>query len=99
MLTIRHSQMQEMAAISPNTKLKQPCPKDGTWIEVRLVDQEGNAVPGERYQIRLPDASLMEGMLDDTGKVRFEDNVPGQAIVTFPEIDARGWNAKTTGPS
>jgi hypothetical protein len=40
--------------------MMQPCPEDATWIEVRLVDQDGTAMPGEKYRIRLPDSSLME---------------------------------------
>jgi hypothetical protein len=92
MLTIRESQMQAMADAFPGTQMMQPCPEDATWIEVRLVDQDDTAMPGEKYRIRLPDSSLMEGTLDDEGKVRFESIMPGQAIVTFPDIDAREWN-------
>jgi hypothetical protein len=92
MLTIRDSQMQAMAAASPNTRLMQPCPDKATWIEVVLLDQGGEVVPGEKYQIKLPDGSLMEGALDDKGKVRFDSIVPGQATISFPEIDGREWS-------
>ena len=94
MLTIRDSQMRAMADSSPGTQLIQPCSQDATWIEVRLVDQAGVARKGEKYRIRLPDNSLMEGTLDDEGKVRFESIVAGQAQVTFPDIDAREWRPK-----
>ena len=91
-LTIRNSQMQAMGAASPNTQVTQPCPNDATWIEVVLLDQDGVVVPGEKYHIQLPDGSQMDGTLDDQGKVRFDSIVPGQAIITFPEIDGREWS-------
>ncbi len=95
MLTIRDSQMQAMDESSPNTKLMQPCPNNATWIEVVLVDQDGKVVPGEKYQIKLPDGSMMEGVLDGKGKVRFDSIVEGQATISFPDIDAREWSQQT----
>lgn len=92
MLEIRDSQIKTIAASSTGTPMVQPCSKDATWIEVHLVDEEGNAVAGAKYRIRLPDQSLMEGVLDESGKVRFDSIVAGQATVTFPDIDAKEWS-------
>ena len=91
MLTVRQSQIDSMAQNSPGTPMKVPCPADATWIEVQLLDQDQNPVPGEKYHIKLPDSSIMEGTLDSNGKVRFDNIVPGQAEVTFPDIDSREW--------
>jgi hypothetical protein len=91
MLTIRQSQINSMAESSPGTQMTTPCPPDATWIEVQLVDQDQNPVPGEKYHIKLPDSSIMEGALDKDGKVRFDNITAGQAEITFPDIDAREW--------
>jgi hypothetical protein len=71
--------------------MTQPCPDEATWIEVRLVDQDMNPVPGAKYRIQLPDSSIEEGVLDDQGRARFEQIIPGQAQVQFPEYDGREW--------
>ncbi len=94
MLTVRQNQMMAMADSSPGTKMVSPCDQTKTWIEIHLVDSDDNPVPGERYRVRLPDASLMEGVLDREGKVRFECIVPGQAEVSFPGFDAKEWKPK-----
>jgi transposase len=39
------------------------------WIEIELVDEAGNPVPGEQYNVTLPDGSVASGTLD--GKVYF----------------------------
>ncbi len=61
------------------------------WIEIRLVDQDGNPVAQARYEIRLPDGNINQGALDENGSARFDGIKPGQAAVRFPEIDAREW--------
>ncbi len=89
MMTVRDSQMQSMANSAPGRQMVMPCKP--TWIEVRLVDKQKRPLRGEKYRIRLPDASLVEGTLDDEGKVRLEGIVAGQCQVCFPEIDGREW--------
>jgi type VI secretion system secreted protein VgrG len=89
LLTIRDSQMKQMADASPGTKMVQPC--DKSWIEFRLVDRDNQAVPGEKYTVRLPDQSLMTGSLDREGKVRFEGIAAGRASICFPGMDRKEW--------
>jgi hypothetical protein len=67
-----------------------PKPKK-TWVEVELLDWEGNPAANERYEIRLPDGSLQEGRLDASGRARFTGIDPGTCEVTFPEFDGREW--------
>lgn len=90
-LAIRNDQMQTMATSSPDTKMVQPCPLSATWIEIKLVDPDGAPVAGARYHIQLPDSSVWEGEFDESGTVRVDGIVPGQATVTFPDLDAREW--------
>jgi len=91
MLTIRDEQMDKMAEGSPGQQMIVPCENTQTWIEIRLVDSVGDPVPGERYRLRLPDASIMEGVLDDEGKARYDGIVSGSCQVSFPGLDAKEW--------
>jgi len=90
LLTIRDSQMKQMADSSPGTKMVQACNKTH-WIEFRMVDRDNKPVPGEQYIVRLPDQSLMTGSLDRDGKVRFEEIVAGRASICFPGMDRMEW--------
>lgn len=67
--------------------------EDGSWIEIELVDEEGDPVPGERYAIVLPDGkTVAEGTLDENGFARVEGIDRGQCRVSFPNL-ARGSEA------
>jgi hypothetical protein len=65
--------------------------KKKAWIEVELVDEDNQPVPGVRYRITLPDESVAEGSLDDKGKARVEGFEPGSCKVTFPDLDKDAW--------
>jgi type VI secretion system secreted protein VgrG len=91
MLTISATQLDALGDAAPGTAVIQPCRDAQTWIAFRLVDREGNPIPGERYTVRLPDHSLHSGRLDRDGCVRFEGILPGEAQIAFPGIDAREW--------
>jgi type VI secretion system secreted protein VgrG len=65
------------------------------WIEIKLVDTEGNPVPGEKYKITLPDGSTVaEGTLDGKGYARVDGIDPGTCKVTFPNLDQSVWKPK-----
>jgi type VI secretion system secreted protein VgrG len=65
------------------------------WIEIELVDTEGNPVPGEQYKITLPDGSTVaSGSLDGKGKARVDGIDPGSCQVTFPKLDQSAWKPK-----
>jgi len=91
MLTIRDTQLEQMASSSPNTQMITPCPDTSAWIEFQLVDQDNKPIAGEPYRVRLPDQSLMTGTLDSEGKVRFEGIVPGEASICFTSMDEKEW--------
>jgi len=73
-------------APSPSTKL--------TWIEIRLVDDDGNPVPGVAYEITFPDGSIRSGSLSARGTARYDQIEPGQCVVKFPELDAQEWDKR-----
>ena len=62
-----------------------------SWIEIKLLDKDGQPVPGERYRILLPDGSVDEGTLDEYGFRRIEGIDPGTCQITFPQWDHSSW--------
>jgi len=64
------------------------------WIEIELVDEEGNPVPGEEYEIKMPDGETVDsGTLDEKGKARVEGIDPGTCKITFPKLDKDAWKS------
>ena len=69
--------------------------KKKSWIEIKLVDEEGQPVPGEKYRVTLPDGeTVAEGTLDDKGFARIEGIDPGTCRITFPLLDSSAWKRK-----
>ncbi len=64
------------------------------WIAIELTDEEGNPVPGEYYEVILADYAKVTGTLDDKGTARVDGIDPGQAEVTFPNLDKEAWQNK-----
>jgi hypothetical protein len=75
----------------PPFKPSQAPPTNTSWIEVELVDEEGQPVPGERYQITLPDGRVATGSLNDKGLARVERIPPGSCSICFPKLDKDAW--------
>jgi type VI secretion system secreted protein VgrG len=62
-------------------------PEKKSWIEIELLNEEGEPVPGERYSIKLPDGSTVEGTLDENGIARVDGIDPGNCEVSYPDLD------------
>jgi hypothetical protein len=62
-----------------------------SWIEINLRDMEGKPVPGKRFRIRMPDASIQEGILDEFGHAEYYNINAGTCQVSFPDYDAEAW--------
>lgn len=63
-----------------------------TWVEIQLVDEVGEPVAGQAYELTLPDGSVQEGKLNYRGRARVDGiTQPGNAAVRFPELDAEAW--------
>jgi hypothetical protein len=69
-----------------------PCPEKLTWIEISLMDAEGNMVPNEPYRIIDPSNSKHEGRLDGNGHARVDNIKPGTCQITFPKRDQEAWD-------
>ena len=64
-----------------------------TFIEIELVDEEGNPVVGESFEILLPNGQVVDGSLDDKGQARVEGiDTPGSCQITFPDLDKDAWD-------
>ncbi len=66
-----------------------------TWVDIQLLDEDGDPVAGERYTLKLTDGSTREGSLGDDGRVRVNGIDPGTCVVTFPDIDTKEWKRKS----
>jgi len=64
------------------------------WIQINLVDDKDKPIPGQKYEIKLPDGSTVaSGTLDDKGQARVEGIAdPGQCQITFPDLDKDKWH-------
>ncbi len=66
--------------------------QEKSWIEIELVDEEGNPIPGEKYKVTLPDGkTVAQGTLDEKGFARIEGIDPGTCKITFPNLDKDAW--------
>jgi hypothetical protein len=66
------------------------------WIEIKLADEAGKPVPGEPYQVILPDGTTAaSGTLDENGFARVDDiEDAGSCKVIFPNRDKKSWKGK-----
>jgi hypothetical protein len=64
-----------------------------SYVNIRLVGEDGNGIPGERYRIVLPDGTSREGRLDSGGSATVRGRFAGQCKVTFPDLDAAAWES------
>lgn len=79
------------AAHTPPPPQKKP---EKTWVEFRLVDDEGRPVRGARYRLQITDNSVREGKLDDNGSVRVNNIDSGPCHITFLDYDQTEWKRK-----
>jgi hypothetical protein len=72
-----------------------PAEKKLSWIEFALENDEGKPVPGEYYELKLPDGTTVaSGTLSDKGHARVEGIDPGSCEIKFPELDKDSWEPK-----
>jgi hypothetical protein len=62
-----------------------------TWVEIELVGEDDEPIPGARYRITAPGGTVREGELDEEGRARLDGIAPGACRVTFPELDEDAW--------
>jgi Rhs element Vgr protein len=79
------------------TQLEPPKEVEGhefkqSWIEVQLVDEEGQPVAGEVVEIIGPEGeSLGSTLTGNDGVARVLVDKPGNCEISFPNLDASAW--------
>jgi hypothetical protein len=58
------------------------------WIEIRFVDDDGQAIAAQAFSVTFADGSTREGTLDDSGSSYFDGVPSGVCIVEFPGFSA-----------
>ena len=81
----RERQLQAAAASSATPR------KPKTWVAIRLMDQDGQPIAGEAYKLVLPDGTVEEGCLDETGEAFVNGIDPGECQISFPKLDGKEW--------
>lgn len=62
-----------------------------SWIEIELVGEDDKPIPGERFEIILPDGTMASGTLNEKGMARVEGIEQGTCKIRFPELDKEAW--------
>ena len=62
-----------------------------SWVEIEMVDEDGQPWPGERYEITMPDGEIRKGTLDRNGRAHVPLPEATETQVSFPELDAEAW--------
>jgi type VI secretion system secreted protein VgrG len=62
-----------------------------SWVEIELVDEAGQPVPNELYELTYPDGRKRRGKLDERGQAHIGLPEPITVEVTFPHLDADAW--------
>lgn len=65
--------------------------KETSWIEIEMVDEEGQPWPNEEYELTLADGSVKRGQLNARGLAHV--NLPEKMVcqIGFPKLDRRAW--------
>ncbi len=66
--------------------------KESSWIEIEMVDEDGQPWPGEEYELTLPDGSIKRGTLDSQGLAHVYLPEKGECQIGFPNLDRRAWD-------
>jgi len=56
------------------------------WLEIKLKDNDGNAIANKKYTLLLPNGEIREGQLDSSGYAKIEDVSPGEVKI---KVDPR----------
>jgi len=67
-----------------------------SWIEIQLIGEDDQPIPGEQYAIEVPGGKVVSGTLNAEGLARL-DGIPGGICkVSFPNLDKDAWTPLET---
>jgi len=64
----------------------------GHWITIKLQDEQGNPVPGERWTIITPDGRQATGSLNSQGESTLQLDEAGTCEICFNNLDEAAWD-------
>jgi uncharacterized protein involved in type VI secretion and phage assembly len=70
---------------------EQPTQPQTSFIEIELVDEAGQPVAGEPFEVTTPDGKIKHGTTDANGQARIEGIAPGTCQIKFTRLDAEAW--------
>ena len=65
--------------------------KKTSWIDIELVYEDGEPVPGEPYEVVASDGVVKRGKTDVNGRAHVTGIAPGTCQITFTRRDKREW--------
>jgi len=80
---------QENTLSQPDADDAGSCPSPKHWIEIKLVDENGDPIPNEWYEITSTTNQQYSGPLDGDGFVHIDGLDPGLCTVSFPNLYKR----------
>ncbi|HUU99251.1 MAG TPA: hypothetical protein VM487_26255, partial [Phycisphaerae bacterium] len=84
--------LREMPIPKPEEEEKEE--KKKTWIEILLVNEAGEPVSGEEYEITTPDGQIKKGRTNAQGKAKITGIDPGECKICFPRLDEEAWQRR-----
>lgn len=87
LLAIEEPHRRVVIEITPESQPIGPESTPENWIELRLLDEDGEAVADEPYVVELPDGRVRRGTTNASGKAREDGIDPGTCKITFPRLD------------
>lgn len=75
------------------TKTEPPAEVGTHWIELEMVGEDDEPMPGVRYRLELSDGRVLHGRLGSTGVLRVEGLTAQPCRVNFPDLDDEAWAA------
>jgi hypothetical protein len=85
-----HERKDDRPALTPSQLAA--AAKPVAWIEIELVDQDGNPVPNVEYRIECDDGRIRTGTTGPSGTAREEGLQDGNCKVSFPGLNAPDWS-------
>jgi uncharacterized Zn-binding protein involved in type VI secretion len=61
-------------------------------IACLVKDEDGNSLPGIKYEIKLPSGEMRTGVTDSKGEINIHGIEPGTCEVNFPDLHQNEWN-------
>lgn len=85
------TKLQKESAQSKQEKSGKEDEEKKSWITIKLVDEAGEPVRGEKFKIIAPDGREHSGATDANGLGKVKGIDPGSCEVRFPNLDKEAW--------